>query len=178
MVPIISIVGASNSGKTTLLEKIITALTVRGYRVAAVKHDIHGFDVDHEGKDSWRLKRAGADAVIISSPKKVAIIQDVIRDQTLEELSNRFKLEVDIILSEGYKKGPYPKIEVFREGYCAEHLCKPEDNLIAIVSDIPLKVGVPCINIDDPDTLVDFIEKRFLCKNKPVGMKKHDTLPT
>jgi molybdopterin-guanine dinucleotide biosynthesis protein MobB len=164
MTPIISIVGASNSGKTTLLEKIIPELKARGYRVGLVKHDTHGFDVDHEGKDSWRLKRAGADAVVLSSPSKIASVQDVKKDHTLEELRDRFKLDVDLILSEGYKRGPHPKIEVFRQGHCKELLCNAEDNLVAIASDAPLNVGVPCLDINDVKALVDFIERTFLGK--------------
>jgi molybdopterin-guanine dinucleotide biosynthesis protein B len=162
MTPIISIVGSSDSGKTTLLEKIIPELKLRGYRVALVKHDTHGFNIDHEGKDSWRLKRAGADAVVISSPQKIALIQDVDRDHTLEELSKRLPLEVDIILSEGYKCGSHPKIEVFRKGHRKELLCKAEDNLLAVASDVALVVGVPCLNINDPEALVDLLEEKFL----------------
>ena len=72
MIPIVSIVGKSGAGKTTLIEKMIPELKKRGYRVATIKHDVHGFDIDHEGKDSWRHKKAGAHATIISSPWKVA----------------------------------------------------------------------------------------------------------
>jgi len=86
MVPIVSIVGKSDSGKTTLIEKLLPALTGRGYRVATVKHDVHGFEVDQEGKDSWRHKQAGAHTVVISSPNKVALIRDVERDLTLDEI--------------------------------------------------------------------------------------------
>ena len=75
MIPIISIVGKSDSGKTTLIEKIIPELNKRGYRVATVKHDVHGFDIDIEGKDSWRHKNSGAHTVVISSPQKIAMIR-------------------------------------------------------------------------------------------------------
>lgn len=164
MTPIVSIVGASKSGKTTLLEKVIPELKARGYRVGLVKHDAHGFDIDHEGKDSWRLKRAGADAVVLSSPSRIALIQDVRKDHTLEELRDRFKLEVDLILSEGYKRGPHPKIEVFRQRHCKELVCSAEDNLLAIASDAPLTVGVPCLDINDVKALVDLIEKILLAR--------------
>lgn len=162
MIPIVSVVGTSDSGKTTLLEKLIPEIQSRGYRVATVKHDLHGFDLDRQGKDSWRLKRAGADAVIISSPKKIALIHDVGKDHTLEELQKRIRLDVDIVLSEGYKRGPHPKIEVFRKGHGKELLCSVDDNLLAVASDAPLKVGVPCVNINDAKTLADIIEERFL----------------
>jgi molybdopterin-guanine dinucleotide biosynthesis protein MobB len=164
MIPIISIVGTSDSGKTTLLEKIIPELRARGYRVAVVKHDVHGFDMDREGKDSWRLKRAGANAVIVSSPRQIALLQDVEKDHTLDELRERLRLDVDILLSEGYKRGAHPKIEVFRKGHRDELLCSVGDNLLAIASDVPLEKGVPCLGIDDAKALVDLIEERCLVK--------------
>lgn len=166
MIPIISIVGKSDSGKTTLIEKLIPELKKRGYRLATVKHDIHGFDIDREGKDSWRHKEAGADLVIISSPKRVALIQDVDRDNSLEDLSRLFVRDVDIILSEGYKRGPHPKIEVFRKKKSggSSPLCSKEDNLVAIASDVYLNIGVPCLDINDAKGLVDLIEKEFLSK--------------
>src|SRR5512147_944366 len=114
MIPIISIVGKSDSGKTTLIEKLVPELTRRGYRVATIKHDVHGFEVDREGKDSWRHKQAGAHTVIISSPEKLAIIRDVDHDADLAELRDRYVQDVDIILSEGFKRNQQPKIEVFR----------------------------------------------------------------
>ncbi len=162
MIPIISIVGKSDSGKTTLIEKLVPELTRRGYRIATVKHDIHGFDVDREGKDSWRHKQAGAHTVVISSPKKVALIRDVEKDLTLAELREKLIQDVDLILSEGYKKDVQPKIEVFRKDKHKELLCTKEDNLIAIVSDKNFDVGVRCFFLDDIKGLADFIEERFL----------------
>lgn len=166
--PIVSVVGTSDSGKTTLLERLIPELRARGYRVAVVKHDVHGFEMDREGKDSWRLKRAGAKAVIVSSPTRIALIEDVDRDHTLEELRDRLRPNVDLILSEGYKRGRYPKIEVYRKDHRKELLCTDEDNLIAVASDVPLQVGVPCLDLNDPKALADLIEERFL---RPEGVR-------
>lgn len=104
MVPIVSIVGKSDSGKTTLIEKLLPELVRRGYKVATVKHDVHGFDVDRQGKDSWRHKKAGAHTVVISSPTKLALIRDVDHDADLMELRDKYIREVDLILSEGFKK--------------------------------------------------------------------------
>src|SRR4030066_1554380 len=132
MIPIISIVGKSDSGKTTLIEKLVPELTRRGYRVATVKHDVHGFEVDQEGKDSWRHKKAGAHTVVISSPQKIALIRDVEKDLTLEEIREKFIQDVDLILSEGYKKDIQPKTGVFRKEKHKELLCTKEDNLVAI----------------------------------------------
>jgi molybdopterin-guanine dinucleotide biosynthesis protein MobB len=162
MIPIVSIVGRSDSGKTTLIEKLIPQLTARGYRVATIKHDVHGFDMDHEGKDSWRHKKAGASMTIISSPWKIGIVEDVDRDHELAELRDRYVHDVDLILSEGYKRNTHPKIEVFRSVMKHELLCKRTDNLLAIASDRPFDLGVPCVDINDVKQLADIIELRIL----------------
>jgi len=170
MIPIVSVVGKSDSGKTTLIEKIVPELIRRGYRVITVKHDLHGFEIDREGKDSWRHKQAGAQGVIISSPQKVALIRDVDRDMSLEELSDAFGRDADLILSEGFKKDVQPKIEVFRKEKHAELLCTPKDNLIAIASDRPFDIGVPCLDIDDVKGIVDLIESTFLTGGRREGV--------
>jgi molybdopterin-guanine dinucleotide biosynthesis adapter protein len=162
MIPIVSIVGKSDSGKTTLIEKLLPELVRRGYRIATVKHDVHGFEVDREGKDSWRHKKAGAHTVIISSPQKVALIRDVEKDLTLDELREKLVQDVDLILSEGYKKDVQPKIEIFRKEKHQELLCTPQDNLVAIVSNQTFDIGVPCYGLDDMKGLGNFIESMFL----------------
>ena len=170
MIPIVSIVGKSDSGKTTLIEKLLPELVRRGYRVATVKHDIHGFEVDREGKDSWRHKKAGAHTSVISSPNKVALIRDVEKDLTLAEIRGRLIQDVDLILSEGFKKDTQPKIEIFRKGVHESLLCTKEDNLVGIVSDQVFNIGVPCFFLDDMKGLADFIEKRFLAPGKREGV--------
>ncbi len=162
MIPIISIVGKSDSGKTTFIEKLIPELNRRGYRVATVKHDIHGFEVDREGKDSWRHKQAGAHTVVISSPTKLALIRDVEKDLTLAELRERLIQDVDVILSEGYKKDIQPKIEIFRKEIHETPLCTKEDNLVAIVSDQEVSIDVPRFSLEDIQGVGDFIEETFL----------------
>jgi molybdopterin-guanine dinucleotide biosynthesis protein B len=173
MIPIISIVGKSDSGKTTLIEKLVPELTRRGYRVATVKHDTHGFEVDKEGKDSWRHKQAGAHTVVISSPQKVALIRDMEKDLALEEVREKFIRDVDLILSEGYKKDVQPKIEVFRKEKHKELLCTKEDHLVAIVSNQNFDIGVPCFDLEDMKGLADFVEKQFLTskRNGNVSLK-------
>jgi len=101
MIPIVSIVGKSDSGKTTLLEKVVRELRSRGWRVATVKHDAHSFEIDHEGKDSWRHKQAGACMTIISSPSKIAVVTDTDHDHSLNEIRDRFVRDVDLIVTEG-----------------------------------------------------------------------------
>ena len=162
MIPIVSIVGRSNTGKTTLIEKLIPELRRRGYRVATIKHNIHGFDIDHEGKDSWRHKKAGASLTVIASPERVAVIEDVSKDYELSELRDRYIKDVDIILSEGFKKNPHPKIEVVRAEMNHEPLCSAEDNLVAVVSDKRVDRGVPYLGVDDIKGVADLIEGRFL----------------
>jgi len=162
MIPIVSIVGKSDSGKTTLIEKLIPELVQRGYRIATVKHDTHGFEVDREGKDSWRHKKAGAHTVVISSPQKAALIRDVEKDLTLEEIREKLIRDVDLILSEGYKRGTQRKIEIFRKEIHKELLCSLEDHLVAIVSNQPFDIGVPCFGLEDTEGLAEFIEKTFL----------------
>lgn len=162
MIPIVSIVGKSNSGKTTLIEKLIPELSARGYRIATIKHNINGFQIDHEGKDSWRHKKAGAVMTVIASPSQVATIEDAERDYDIAELRDRYIHHADLILSEGFKKNPHPKIEVFRAALKRDLLCKEEDHLIAIAGDEVPDVGIPHFDINDSKGLADFIEERFL----------------
>jgi molybdopterin-guanine dinucleotide biosynthesis adapter protein len=162
MIPIVSIVGKSDSGKTTLIEKLVPELVRRGYQVATIKHDVHGFDVDREGKDSWRHKKAGAHTVVISSPAKLAVIRDVDHDAELGELRDRYIRDVDIILTEGFKRNNQPKIEVSRKELNQELLCTPKDNLLAIASNRTFDLGVPCYDLDDAPGLVDLIEEKIL----------------
>jgi len=162
MIPIVSIVGKSNSGKTTLLEKIISDLVGRGYRIATIKHNKHGFNIDHEGKDSYRHKKAGAHTTIVSSPHQIALISDVDHDHSFEEIRNKFITEVDIILTEGFKVNDYPKIEVFRSELKRELISTKEDNLIAVATDIKLDIDVPCFDLNDAKGIADFIENKYL----------------
>lgn len=160
-IPIISIVGKSDSGKTTLIEKLIPELVKRGCRVATIKHNKHGFDIDHEGKDSWRHKKAGACATVIACPTQVALIEDIGRDYTLGEIRDNYIKGADVILAEGYKGNPFPKIEVFRSGLKRELLCGKEDNLLAVASDVRLDIGVPCFDINDIQRIADLIENQL-----------------
>jgi molybdopterin-guanine dinucleotide biosynthesis protein B len=162
VIPIISIVGKSDSGKTTLIEKLIPELNQRGYRVATVKHDVHSFEVDKEGKDSWRHRQAGAYCTVISSPEKIAVIRTTDHDATLEELRDRFLADIDIIISEGYKNDSASKIEIFRKEVHQETLCTKEDNLVAMVTNHHHSLDVPCFDLDDTKGLADLLEKTFL----------------
>ncbi len=111
--PIVSMAGYSGSGKTTFMEKLIPALVGLGLRVATIKHDVHGFEMDKPGKDSWRHKQAGATASVISSATKIGMVMDAEYDHDPSELAGFFP-DVDMVLTEGYKSGAYPKVEIFR----------------------------------------------------------------
>jgi molybdopterin-guanine dinucleotide biosynthesis protein MobB len=161
MIPIVSIVGTSNSGKTTLIEKLIAELTRRGLRVATIKHNRHGFEIDHEGKDSWRHKQAGAVVTVVASPGRVALIEDTTKDYNLTEIRDLYIRNVDIILAEGYKQNPHPKIEVFRLELMRERLCGLGDNLIALAGDKPVSSDVPWFDWNDTTGLADLIAERF-----------------
>ena len=159
-IPIVSIVGASGVGKTTLLEKLIPALTRRGFRTGTIKHDVHGFEIDRPGKDSWRHKHAGAAATIISSPFQIGMVMDVDHDYRLDELALLLS-DVDVILTEGYKREGKAKMEVFRPEVLGEPLCKEDDHLVALISDAPVELGVPRFSMNDIEGLADFLITHF-----------------
>jgi molybdopterin-guanine dinucleotide biosynthesis protein B len=162
-VPILSFVGRSNSGKTTLIERLIPALVNDGYRIATIKHAGHGFNLDTEGKDSWRHKRAGASTVIVTSKGSLAMFTDVDEDVRVEELRARYVQDsTDLIIAEGWKHEGYPKIVVVRD-HVGEVEVSPE-GLLALVSNKPLDrvpAGVPVLDPDDIAGLAALIAKRF-----------------
>jgi molybdopterin-guanine dinucleotide biosynthesis adapter protein len=159
--PILSFIGKSDSGKTTLLEKIIPELKRRGYHVATVKHHSHpGFDIDVPGKDTWRHAQAGSDHVVISAPDRIASIRRLERELTLDEIAAEIA-DVDIILTEGYKNAGKPAIEVLREQSGLVFVAAPGQR-IAVASDTPVETDVPLFSLDDPVAIADFIEAKFL----------------
>lgn len=165
--PVISIVAKSGTGKTTLLEKLITELKQRGYKVGAIKHDAHRFDIDHEGKDSWRLTQAGADTMLITSPNKLAAVKQYPPEEepSLAESIATYCADVDIVLTEGFKKSSMPKIEVHRRERSERLLCRDEEHdptLIAVASDSRLVTDVPLFDINDSRGLCDLIVERYL----------------
>ncbi len=152
-IPAIAFVGYSGSGKTTLIERVIPLLRQEGLRVAAVKHDAHGFDMDREGKDTWRFSHAGAESVAICSPCGFALLES--RAPSPDELISRIR-GVDLILMEGFKSGPFPKIAVFRKASGHGLHCDLSE-LLAAVSDFPLAADVPVFPLDDPAPLAQFL---------------------
>lgn len=160
MIPIVSIVGKSDAGKTTLIEKLISELQRRGYRVATIKHDAHRFDIDHPGKDSYRHFHAGAEWTVISSPDKIASVRRLEREFTLDEIAAQLD-GVDLILTEGYKREARCRIEVSRRARSQELISRPEE-LLAIAADYPNALDVPRYDLNDAAGLVDLIEREVL----------------
>ncbi|HIQ00598.1 MAG TPA: molybdopterin-guanine dinucleotide biosynthesis protein B [Anaerolineales bacterium] len=155
-IPVFSIVGRSGSGKTTLLENLIPEMRRRGYRVAVIKHHPHpGAALDVEGKDTWRLAQVGADHVVLVAPDQVMHRRRVEREPSLAEVVAEIR-DVDLILTEGFKQGDAPKIQVSRGEVQPELVCPP-DKLVAVVSDQRLDVGVPQFDPEDVGGLADLI---------------------
>jgi molybdopterin-guanine dinucleotide biosynthesis protein MobB len=163
--PVVSIVGKSQSGKTVLMEQLIAEFKRRGYKVAALKHGRGGMEIDHPGKDSWRFAQAGSDAVLISSPDKLAFIKSVDHDLDIEEILPTVGPEFDLVLVEGFRKSKTPKIEVHRKRLGDDLLCSPEE-LSAIVTDGSLDTDIPQLPWGDTVTVADFIEKNFVLESQ------------
>jgi molybdopterin-guanine dinucleotide biosynthesis protein B len=161
MPPIISIVGKSDSGKTTLLEALLGVLGQRGYRIAVIKHAADSFEIDTPDKDSWRLSRASSEAAAISSKDRLVIFRRLQNEADPQELVQYVGSDFDLVLTEGFKQYPYPKIEVIRDGQGMELLSPPEQ-LLAVVTDKPLDISVPQFTGEDTTRIADLIEQKYL----------------
>lgn len=163
--PCLSFVAKSGTGKTTLLEKVIAELKHRGIRVGVVKHDAHRFNIDHPGKDSYRLTAAGADTMLISSPEKLALVKQHQTPPSVEDLIGRYFDDVDIVLTEGFKHGGLPKLELHRQARSNTLICRGENNdptLVAVASDEPLDLDVPVLDLNDAKQVAQFIIEHFI----------------
>jgi len=160
MPPIVSIVGKSNSGKTGLIEKLVQELKSRGYRVATIKHTRQNLTLDEPGKDSWRHIQAGSDATMISVSDKIMLIKPVAPDISLEQIARLFGEDYDIILTEGFKEGDAPKIEVHRKEVSPPFATVKK--LIAIATDEPLETKTRQFPLDDIKGLADLLEQGFI----------------
>lgn len=158
--PIVCFVGHSNSGKTTLIEKLIPELTQEGYRIATIKHAGHGFDLDTEGKDSWRHKRAGASQVVVLSKGSLAMFTDVPEELPVEEVRDRFVNDgIDLIIAEGWKSDGFPKVVVVREEL--QEVNVSLEGLLAVASIKPIDTDAPWFDRDDVQGLAKIIISRF-----------------
>ncbi len=162
--PLVGFVGYSDSGKTTLVTALIAHLSQQGWRIGAVKHHRHTFEIDHEGKDSWRFTRAGARKTIITGPRQTALVERTEEQRPLDELANEYLKGLDLILVEGFKLATIPKIEVQRAELGRPLFCREENHdpdLIAVVSDRRLELDVPVFLRGDIPGLADFICHHF-----------------
>ena len=165
---IFGIVGWKNSGKTTLLTKLIHEFSKRGLEVSSLKHAHHDFDIDEEGKDSFKHREAGAKEVMISSKKRWALIhENNDKELDLQSLIKKMK-KVDIIFIEGFKNSNliYPKLEVSRLESEKSYIFKTDENIIAFISDKKTKeIDIPVFDINNIIEIVEFLEKIIHEKN-------------
>lgn len=159
-VPVVAVVGWSNTGKTTFLENLIKELKNRGYRVGTIKHHPGNIELDKPGKDTHRHAQAGAEVVIISSPQKMGLVRQTQKEWSLQQMTNLMS-DMDIIIVEGFKQEPTLKIEVYRDGFSTGPVARPE-HLIALVSDKQLEAEVPVFNWPEAHGAADLLEEKFL----------------
>ena len=158
---IISIVGKSSSGKTTLLEGLIAELKQRGHKVAIVKHSHHAIELDKAAKDTWRFNQAGSEFSAIKSLDNLAVFRRMDYYFDPQEISNFILWDYDLILTEGFKGSHYPKIEVHRKEQGEDLLTEPQQ-LLAVVTDEPLEVDVPQFSRNEVSRIADLIESTVL----------------
>lgn len=180
MPPIVSIVGKSESGKTTLMEKLLGEFKSRGYRVATVKHTAEKLRFDEPGKDSWRHIQAGSKAVLISSPDKMVLIKPTSAKISLDQIAHLIGEDYDIILTEGFSQGNAPKIEVHRKQ--AGPPLASVRKVIAIATDEQLVTKTRQFSLEDTKGLADFLEMGFIkpqrervslyVNNTPIALSK------
>jgi molybdopterin-guanine dinucleotide biosynthesis protein MobB len=165
-IPVLGFAAYSGTGKTSLLVKLLPRLNEKGIRVGVIKHAHHTFDIDHEGKDSYELRKAGARQMLIGSDKRWALIAETENNKNrlgdfIEKLDHA---SLDLILVEGFKPESIPKIELTRPSL-GNPLFYPEDkSVIAVATDaeLPVKTTLPVLDLNNPDQIVEFILGRFM----------------
>ena len=152
------VTGWKNNGKTTLVERLVTEITGRGLIVSTIKHAHHAFDVDHKGRDSYRHRAAGAQEVLVGSGARWALIHELrgAPEPTMDELLARLS-PCDLVLIEGYKRGPHPKVEAYRAEAGKELIASDDDTIRLIATDTPLDLERPQRDLDDITGIADFI---------------------
>lgn len=152
------VTGWKNAGKTTLMERLVAEMSERGLTVSTIKHAHHATDVDQPGRDSYRHRQAGASEVLLASPTRWALMHELreAREWELEELLEKLS-PVDLVLVEGYKRAPHPKVEAWRAEARREPLAGRFPNIRAIAADGPLETDLPLLDLDDTAAITDFI---------------------
>ena len=161
-IPVLGFAAFSGSGKTTLLEKLIPLLRARGLRLALIKHSHHDFEMDRPGKDSDRLRRAGAGQVLLASKYRTAWIRegDGEKEPELGELLQRLDTRaLDLVLVEGFREAPIAKIEIHRPSLKKPLLCPGDRRIIALAADEPPRqeVPVPVLMLEEAESIADFV---------------------
>jgi molybdopterin-guanine dinucleotide biosynthesis protein B len=154
--------GYSGSGKTTLIEKLIPLFTARGLKVSLIKHAHHTFDVDTPGKDSYRHRHAGCTEVLVTSSRRWVLMHEL-RGEAEPDLNQQLVhlSPCDLVLVEGFKHDPIPKIEVYRAGV-GEPLLHPNDpNIVAVASDAALETRLPLLDLNNPTQVAAFVLKHL-----------------
>ena len=165
--PSVSFIARSGTGKTTLVTALIAELKARGYKVGAIKHDAHKFEIDHPGKDSYRFTESGADSMLISSNSKLAFVKRHQQTPEIDQLIGDYFADVDIVLVEGFKKLGLPKIEVHRQEHGNRLLCRGDKHdpaLLAVATDSVLEIDVPQLDLNNPAEVVDFLVANLLMR--------------
>jgi molybdopterin-guanine dinucleotide biosynthesis protein MobB len=162
-VPVLGFAAYSGTGKTTLLVKLLPLMKLQGLRVATIKQTHHDFEIDKPGKDSYELRKAGANQVLIASEKRLALVTEYEQpvESDLSELVNKLDLEnIDLVLVEGFKNKPFPKIELYRAATGNKLLFPDDDNVIAVASDARLDTGgLPLLNLNVTEEVAGFINR-------------------
>ncbi|MDF1613986.1 molybdopterin-guanine dinucleotide biosynthesis protein B [Desulfurivibrio dismutans] len=172
-IPVVAVVGLPDCGKTTLLEQLLPELKGRGLRIGTIKHHVHEFAMDTPGKDTWRHKQAGADAVVLASPTGIGLVRDTDRDLGVDELVTRYLNDADLVITEGYKHTRLPKIEVYRRELHPTPLPGRNTTWLAMVSaEPPDNLEIPCFAPDQTRELADFLvqhQQKMLAQTSPTG---------
>ena len=166
-IPLVGVAAYSGTGKTTLLIKLLSIFNARGLRVGVVKHAHHTFEIDYPGKDSYELRKAGANQVLIGSRKRWALISENLdrQDKSLEYHINNLDLDnLDLVLVEGFKPEIIPKIELHRPSLGKKLLFPEDESIIAIATDAKIQDTnkLPCLDLNKPEEIAQFIIDRFL----------------
>ncbi|MCW8943477.1 MAG: molybdopterin-guanine dinucleotide biosynthesis protein MobB [Sedimenticola sp.] len=169
--PILGFAAFSGTGKTTLLKQLLPLLREQGLRIGMIKHTHHDFDIDQPGKDSYELRKAGASEMLVASGRRWALMVETEKsgDPVLQDMVNRLdQSTLDLILVEGFKHEPFPKIELHRESLNKPLLYPDDPSIIAFASDgvVEADLPLPCLNINNVAEISDFVTD-WLKQNKP-----------
>jgi molybdopterin-guanine dinucleotide biosynthesis protein B len=166
-VPVLGFAAFSGTGKTTLLTRLIPLLREQDIRIGVIKHAHHKFEIDYPGKDSYELRKAGAQQMLIASASRMALIREYEQDtepQLADLVAKLDQTMLDIILVEGFRHVPFPRIELHRSALQKPLLCLDDKSIIALASDAPLKaqINIPVLDLNNPQQIATFIQTEIL----------------